>query len=391
MKFARLGDVAKMQVGYAFSSTGYVTDEIPIIRIGNLSEGLVELDYNICWPEEFLSNNREYEIKKGDILLAMSGTTAGKAARYTHSRPALLNQRVCRLINNPALVDQDYLFYALNSEGFVKQVSTAAYGCAQPNISLSRLAAVPVPLPPVPVQKQIIEMLDTYTVLVCKRNEQINLCDKLIDSLFSEMFGNPGQNDKNWYRCGIGSECSVKGGKRLPEGTEYTLKADYPYLRAADLKDYSVCRDNIAYLPENVREKLRNYTISKEDVYLTTVGVNLGMPGTIPEDLDGANLTENAVKLVIKDKTRLNKVFLARYLGSPYAQELINGRKMTAGVPKLAIFRIEQMELLLPPISLQESFAIQTDKILEQKSIMSASLKKMKQNITGILDDLYNR
>ena len=89
---------------------------------------------------------------------------------------------------------------------------------------------------------------------------------------------------------------------------------------------------------------------------MTNVGVNLGMAGVIPKKYDGANLTENAVKLVPKTEKVIDGVFLAHYINSPGIQDYINERKMSVGVPKLAIFRIETMPLLLPPLDIQMQF-----------------------------------
>lgn len=77
------------------------------------------------------------------------------------------------------------------------------------------------------------------------------------------------------------------------------------------------------------------------------------MAGVIPEKYDGANLTENVVKLVPKTEKVIDGVFLAHYINSSGIQDYINEKKMSVGVPKLAIFRIETMPLLLPPMDIQ--------------------------------------
>ena len=108
-------------------------------------------------------------------------------------------------------------------------------------------------------------------------------------------------------------------------------------------------------------------------IYLTNVGVNLGMAGVIPEKYSGANLTENAVKLVPKtDKFR--GTFIANYINSPGIQEYIMERKMAVGVPKLAIFRIETMPLIIPPIEKQDEFAEFRAQVDKSKAVIQKSL-----------------
>ena len=122
------------------------------------------------------------------------------------------------------------------------------------------------------------------------------------------------------------------------------------------MKNETILDDDIHYIDEEVYEHIKRYTVKSGDIYLTNVGVNLGMAGVIPKKYDGANLTENAVKLVPKTEKVIDGVFLAHYINSPGIQDYINERKMSVGVPKLAIFRIETMPLLLPPLDIQMQF-----------------------------------
>ncbi|MDB2098323.1 restriction endonuclease subunit S [Clostridium paraputrificum] len=171
------------------------------------------------------------------------------------------------------------------------------------------------------------------------------------------MFGNLYTNDMEWEASIISDYCKVKGGKRVPKGEKLLDEpTNYPYLRVLDLKNSTVIEDDIKYLSEDIYEKIKRYTITSNDVYLTNVGEKLGMAGTIPERFNNANLTENAVKLVF-DNNKINKVYLAYYLNSEVGQKYILERKMIVGVPKLAIFRIETLPLILPPLELQNEFA----------------------------------
>ena len=145
------------------------------------------------------------------------------------------------------------------------------------------------------------------------------------------------------------------------------------------MKNETILDDDIHYIDEEVYALIKRYTVKSGDVYLTNVGVNLGMAGVIPEKYDGANLTENAVKLVPKTEKVIDGVFLAHYINSPGIQDYINARKMSVGVPKLAIFRIETMPLLLPPMDIQMQFiefCKQADKskVAVQKALDEAQL-----------------
>jgi type I restriction enzyme S subunit len=223
--------------------------------------------------------------------------------------------------------------------------------------SAKAIGEVKIDLPPMEVQKDIANKAFLIKNICDSRVEEIRLLDELIKARFVELFGDPKINEKKWDT-GTGSKFyEVKGGKRIPKGMGYAdgITA-HPYLRATDMKNETILDDDIHYIDEDVFEKIKRYTVKGGDIYLTNVGVNLGMAGVIPDKYDGANLTENAVKLVPKTDLVLDGLFLAHYINSPGIQDYINERKMSVGVPKLAIFRIETMPLILPPMNLQIEF-----------------------------------
>lgn len=145
----------------------------------------------------------------------------------------------------------------------------------------------------------------------------------------------------------LGDLVDVKGGKRLPKGTTYAESCtDHAYVRVTDFEENSVGLNSLVYIDNEVHSKISRYVISSEDVYISIAGT-IGLVGTIPKEIDGANLTENAAKLVIKDKLQLDKNYLVRFLASE-GQKQIHERKKTTSQPKLALFRIEEIEIPLP-------------------------------------------
>ena len=155
------------------------------------------------------------------------------------------------------------------------------------------------------------------------------------------------------------------------------------------MKNETILDDDIHYIDEEVYALIKRYTVKSGDVYLTNVGVNLGMAGVIPEKYDGANLTENAVKLVPKTEKVIDGVFLAHYINSPGIQDYINERKMSVGVPKLAIFRIETMPLLLPPMDIQMQFiefCKQTDK---SKAVIQKALDETQLLFDSLMQEYF--
>ena len=127
------------------------------------------------------------------------------------------------------------------------------------------------------------------------------------------------------------------------------------------MQNAKVLQKDVRYVPTDLIEKLSRYTISCNDIYITVAG-SIGRVGLIPESFNGANLTENADKLVFF--LPLNKQWLCGLLTSPMIQLLIKEATTQVGQPKLAIKRIETFLLPIPPLAEQRRIAERVEELM---------------------------
>ena len=161
----------------------------------------------------------------------------------------------------------------------------------------------------------------------------------------------PFEIPQGWEWCRLGNVSSVYGGKRIPAGRKLsTSDTGHKYIRVSDMKNSSVLLDNIQYVSEDIYQLIKAYTISKDDLYITVAGT-IGSVGEIPEELNNANLTENADKIVF---TIIDKRFLMYALQSELVQSQIKECTTKVGQPKLAIMRIQGFLIALPPLNEQK-------------------------------------
>ena len=155
----------------------------------------------------------------------------------------------------------------------------------------------------------------------------------------------------------VGDFAKVKGGKRMPAGTALTPhKSKHPYLRIVDFKDGGIDKSNLQYVPDEVFPLIARYVISDRDLYISIVGT-IGLVGAVPKELNGANLTENAAKICEIDESRVNGRYLGYFLRSEVGQAAINALTVGSTQPKLALFRIDQIEVPCPPLLEQQTIA----------------------------------
>lgn len=166
---------------------------------------------------------------------------------------------------------------------------------------------------------------------------------------------------QNWAWCRLGEVCSIKGGKRLPKGyTFLDIPTDYIYIRVADMKNNTISKENLKYIDIETHNKIKNYLINKDDLYLTIAGT-IGNVGVIPDELDGMNLTENAAKLT---SIQISKLYLMYALLSSYCQEQFQSSYHQVAQPKLSLETANKTLFPLPPLSEQQRIVAKVEELL---------------------------
>ena len=178
----------------------------------------------------------------------------------------------------------------------------------------------------------------------------------------------------NWVWCRLGEICSIKGGKRVANGYKL-LKEPTPhiYIRVSDMKNGTVDDSDLHYLDETMFQKIKQYTISKEDIYMTIVGGTIGKCGLIPDIFDNMNLTENAAKI---SPILVDKVYLWKCLDSPFCQDQFIDKTKQVGVQKMALNRFSCSLIPLPPLSEQNRIVEKLDELMQYCDNLEESIKE---------------
>ena len=170
-----LGDVCNFQNGFAFKSSLFKDNGSPIVRITNIDGKEVNLsDVKYFLLDDYNTDMTPYEVHQGDILIAMSGATTGKIGFYNYEHPSYLNQRVGKFLPNANILNNRYLYHYLLSK--VEDIYIISGGGAQPNLSSNRLmSGVLIPIPSLPIQTEIVRILDALTALTSELTSELIL------------------------------------------------------------------------------------------------------------------------------------------------------------------------------------------------------------------------
>jgi len=393
-KEVKLGDIAYTKSGgtpkrgfKAFWENG----TIPWLKSGELND-----NKNITENTEFITqvaieNSSAKLFPKGSLLLAMYGATAGKLGIL--GKDAATNQAVCSIQNKKGLFVEEFIFnyLLLIREDIIRD----SFGGAQPNISKSYIDNIKIPLPPLPEQQRIVAKLDNLFANIDKAigllEENIAHTQALMGSVLDEEFGRLETTSKV---VSISEIADVKGGKRLPKGEKLLeFKTDYPYIRVTDFSNNGTIEtDKIKYISKEIHEQISRYIITNDDLYISIAGT-IGKTGIIPKELNGANLTENAARLVYKDKSTIDNAFVYYYTKSDEFKRFVEDSTKQVAQPKLALTRLKEIKLVLPSLKKQqkvvEKFRLVEQRLIELQEYQTKKLNNLKALKSSLLDQAF--
>lgn len=386
------GNCGEFIAGNAFKKDyqGFQNYHIPFYKVGSLK---YSDDNGILYDNSNTINDEILKILKATLIPVNSIIFAkiGEAIR--------LNRRS---INNKACCIDNNLMAFVSKVGFWKyfyfwslQLDLYDYTNATtvPAIRKSDLEGIEMPLPPLAEQQRIVERIETLFAKLDEAKEKLqNTIDTfetrkaaiLHKAFTGELTANwrkqHGVSMESWEERKIENIGSVKGGKRVPKGLQLTLEnTGHPYIKAGNLKQGTVIKNDIMFVPEKVWNIIKNYTVSAGDVYITNVGACIGDCGIIPEEFDGANLTENAVKIT---DLLCNNKFLSYYLSSNSIQSFIKTLIASATLGKLSIFNIKNIQLNLPTLPEQTEIVRIIDDLLAKEQ----QAKELAENALAKID-----
>lgn len=286
----------------------------------------------------------------------------------------------------------NYLLYFFRN--FELEISSKGKGSTFPAITKKELEDINIPLPPLKEQKRIVAKLD---ILFAKIDCAIDLHQKNIDetnffmaSVLNDVFV---ELEEKYKVVKISDIAHIKGGKRLPKGEKLSEKqTQYPYIRVADFLNIGTVNLNtIQYITEDIYKQIKNYIITSNDLYISIAGT-IGKTGIIPKELDGANLTENAAKLVYKIEDISNKYIYFLTKSSKFEEQIGLATK-TVAQPKLALTRLSEVKIPLPPLKTQQKVVLYLDEISQKmkkiKQIQKEKMQSLKELKASILDQAF--
>ena len=375
-KIARLGDLTTLISSGSTPKGGsevYLREgPVMLIRSQNVRMNELSLDDVAYVTHEIDSGMNRSRVQSGDVLLNITGASIGRVAAFEHENVrANVNQHVCIIRPKPDALSSRYVTHLISSREFQIEIDRLQHGGTRQALTFSQIAEFQIPLPPLPEQRRIAEVLDRAEALRAKRRAALAQLDSLTQSLFLDLFGDPVRNERNWPTVKVSELCElVRGSSPRPQGDPRFFGGPVPRLMVADITlDGWLVTPAIDSLTVEGAKRSRP---APAGTVVMAVSGNVGLVSRLAID---ACVHDGFVAFTGLDEGRCEPGFLLALLH--FSKALHDKHKARAIFINLTTTDIKAMPLPLPPIPLQREFARRVTAVDALKTTHLASLAEL--------------
>lgn len=385
-KYKKLGDICESDLGKTLNQSKDDGEMCPYLCAINVQWD--KIDLSTLKTARFTDIEQEkYSVRKGDLLICEGGDI-GRAAIWDRNTPFQYQNALHRVrFNGPAYYSRFYLLYLLFLKN--KGILDTRYGkgVTIQHLVKSSLLSIYVPVPPLPEQERIVAEFDLLTGIIDKQKAQMGELDTLAQSIFYDMFGDPIENEKGWATKQLRTIIQVKGRVGWKGYKKEDLRDSGPLaIGGGHITDSGeIDLSNPVFLSQEKYEESPEIMIETGDLILVQRGT-IGKVGLIKYDIGQATI--NPCVLILRPYS-INNVYALHFFLSKSIQECL--KKLVRGVaqPMITQQQVNSIEIPVPPLLLQQSFAQKIQSIESQKESINRSIAETQKLFDYTMDKYF--
>jgi type I restriction enzyme S subunit len=391
-EFKELAAVSAINYGYTESASSEPVGP-RFLRITDIQDDCVDWkDVPYCKIET--SDLAKYRLYSGDIVFARTGATTGKSFLVNEPPKAVFASYLIRLrLHDKKLLPQ-FVSLFFQTDGYWKSIKDGSSGSAQGGFNATKLGALTIPIPPLPEQKKIVDILNEAFAAIdtAKANAEKNLQNArtLFESHLQSVFT---QRGNGWVEKTLEDVCNkITDGTHHSPQTQFAERARgrFPYITSKNIRNNYIDLSNVAYIEKAFHDEV--YTRchpSLGDVLLTKDGANTG--NVTLNTIDEPFSLLSSVCLIKTNQALLNPAFLCYYLQSSTGLNSIVGQMTGAAIKRIVLKDIKKAVIPFPPLKEQNSIVAALNSLLDQTQRLSDLYEKKLAAIEALKKSLLNQ
>ena len=183
-----LGMVSTFLNGYAFKSSDWQEHGVPVVKIGSVKPGFVDVDNVSFVSDEIAASKDRYRLSPGDILIGMTGYVGEVGLVPISESPPLLNQRVGRVAPmSDAIVSRSFLYNWMRTSTFKDSVEVLSHGSAQANVSSDSIQSIPHAIPSSDIERAFASICEPILDRLLEGHREQKLLANIRDALLPKL------------------------------------------------------------------------------------------------------------------------------------------------------------------------------------------------------------
>jgi len=335
-------------------------------------------------PDSYTEEYQSFLLYEGDLVIAMTDM-AGEPkilglptlVGNLNGRSFLMNQRVGKLFDFSDDIYIPYLRYYLSSPIIKEYYKSKGAGGLQINISKKDVLSAEIPLPPIPEQRRIVELLDSVFADLektrAKTEQNLKNARELFDSCLQQAFCS---KDRSWVNNKLGDVCNIVGGGTPSKSNDSFYGGNIPWATVRDMRNDILTSTQLSITEDAVKQSSTNLIPSGAIITATRVG--LGKVCILNQD---TAINQDLKAFIPKDE-KLDNTFLYWWLKS--IAHIIVSAGTGATVQGVKLTFVKSLDIPLPLIPEQNIIASKLSVLSENK----AQLERLYQNKLLAIDEL---
>lgn len=347
-----------------------------------------ELDGSKCVSSTIRTITEE-AVKKTNLTLLPIGTVLlssrapiGKVC--ITKIPMYCNQGFKNIVCSDEL-NNEFLYWWL--KGKSDFLNSLGVGATFKEISKRIVEQIVIPVPPIETQSRIVSELDLLQSIIDKQKAQLKELDNLAQAVFYDMFGDPVENDKGWevkkLEEIVSDECPISYGIVQPgDGVENGI----PVVRPVDMTHTFVYRQGLKQTTKEISNSYKR-TILKGNEILLCVRGTTGLVSLATDELKGCNVTRGVAPIECNAQNDRRFVYF-QFLTNAIQQYIAEYTKGIA-LKQINMKDVREIPFIVPPLSLQQSFAAKIESIEKQKAAITQSIAETQRLFDYTMDKYF--
>lgn len=329
-------------------------------------------------PHRELAKSAKFRFSPAHILYGKLRPYLGKVVRPEIS--GICSTDILPILPGDRL-DRGFLFHFLRTSEFTAWATQAAVGANLPRLSPSLLSTFAIPLPPLPLQRRIAEVLDKAEALRAKRRAALAQLDSLTQSLFLDLFGDPIANERQWpIKMVKDFVAGFESGKSIVADDEDDTTSACRVLKVSAVTSLEFRPEQSKPLPPNY-EPPESHRVQAGDLLFSRANTAelIGATAFVHSTPANLFLPDKLWRFVWHNEPEADPHFVRFLFQQPkFRMEISQRASGTSGSMKnISQDKVLTIKTGLPPLDLQREFARRVAAVEKLKTAQRAALAEL--------------